>query len=408
VSRRSPRLRRRHVVLAALLAVAALVIANAERRVLVGEIEKSEDGAFYAVPTPLPAGDPGEIIRREPILSAPMGTTAWRVVYHSRDLHGRDVAVSGVVLEPDWPAPPGGRTVVSWAHPTTGAAAHCAPSLGLDPFLDIEGMHALLAAGYAIAATDYPGLGVPGESSYLLATSEARSVLDAARAAREILGADASNRVLLWGHSQGGQAALVAAEQARTYAPELEIAGVAVAAPAAELGVLMSDNIDTMAGVTIAAYAVSAYQAAYAQDYPSGELGTILTPAGAAATPELAALCLLSQSDQLHAIAQPLIGGYVTTDPASTEPWRTLLRDNSAGRSPITVPVFVGQGLADTLVRPAATESYVARLCAQGTDVTLHTYPDIDHAFAAYASVPDLLLWLADIDGGRRAPTTCP
>jgi pimeloyl-ACP methyl ester carboxylesterase len=135
------------------------------------------------------------------------------VIYHSRDLAGDDVPVSGVVIVPDGPAPEGGRTILSWAHPTTGAAAKCAPSRGLDPFQFIEGLHELLAEGYAIAATDYPGLGVIGESSYLLGVPESNSVLDIARAARQIEGAEAGTKLVLWGHSQGGQAVLFAAQR---------------------------------------------------------------------------------------------------------------------------------------------------------------------------------------------------
>ncbi len=399
--------RRRRGVVVVLLVLVTLVVAGAERRLLGGEADARTAVGFYELPASIPPGAPGQIIKREPLLGAPLGSTAYRVVYHSRDLRGRDIPVSGVVVVPAWPAGPEGRTVVSWAHPTTGAAAHCAPSLGIDPFLAIEGMHELLAAGYAIAATDYPGLGVAGESSYLLSVPESNSVLDAARAAREILGAEANDRLLLWGHSQGGQAALVAAERAAAYAPELKLQGVAVAAPAADLGVLMTDDIDTMAGVTIAAYAVSAYQQAYAADYPDHELDAILTPEGAAVTPRVVDLCLLTQSDAIHAVAGPYIGRYVTSNPATTPPWSRLLDVNSAGHSPIDVPVFVGQGLADTLVRPTATEGYVARLCAAGTDVGLHTYAGIDHGLAAYASIPRLMEWLATIDDGGRPASTC-
>jgi pimeloyl-ACP methyl ester carboxylesterase len=352
-------------------------------------------------------GEPGALIRSERLLGAPVGAHAWRILYHSRDLRGRDIAVSGVVVVPDWPAPAGGRTIVSWAHPTTGAAASCAPSLGVDPFLTIEGMRELLAAGHVIAATDYPGMGAPGPSSYLLAVPESNSVLDAARAARQILGAGANGHLLLWGHSQGGQAALVAAERAATYAPELQLDGVAVAAPAADLRVLMTDNIDTMAGVTIAGYAVAAYRDAYAPDYPGGRLSEILTPAGAAATPAIAALCLLTQTSEIHAVAEPLIGGYVRSNPAGTEPWSSLLRDNSAGSGEITVPVFVAQGLADTLVRPSATTAYVDQLCAQGVDVSFHTITGIDHALIAYAAIPALVPWLAEVESGTTPDSTC-
>lgn len=395
------------IVVAAVTIVLALLAADAVRRVVEGAAEQATDAPFYVPPASLPSAPPGTIIRSEPIQSAPEGTNAWRVLYHSRDLAGDDIAVSGVVVAPEGPAPEGGRTVVSWAHPTTGAAAKCAPSLARDPFELIEGLHELLAAGFAIAATDYPGLGVDGASSYLLGIPESNSVLDAARAARALPGSGASDRLLLWGHSQGGQAALFAAERAAEYAPELKLEAVAVAAPAANLNALMTDDIVNLSGTTIASLAIPAYEAAYADRYSKAEIDAILTPAGAAATPQMAALCLLTEADQIHAIADPLVGKYVTADPATTEPWQTLLKENSAGTQPITVPVFVGQGLADELVVPAATEGYVTLICSQGANVTFHTFPDITHALAADASIPELIPWLTAVNSGNTPRNTC-
>jgi pimeloyl-ACP methyl ester carboxylesterase len=392
--------RRTVTVLTVLAVVVALLVADGIRRYAEGEAERASDPAFYALPSPVPTGQAGAIIRRESIASAPAGSTAWRVIYHSRDLAGEDIPVSGIVIVPNSPAPLDGRPIVAWGHPTTGAATRCAPSLGLDPFQLMEGMHELLAEGYAIAATDYPGLGVAGESSYLLGVPESNAVLDSVRAARGIDEAQIGDRFVLWGHSQGGQAVLFAAERAADYAPELTLEGVAVAAPAADLSALMSDDIVDISGVTIASYAIAAYTAAYEDRFGEEAITAILTPAGATATPKMAELCLLAQNEQIHAIADPLVGGYVTSDPATTEPWQTMLRENSAGASPITVPVFVGQGEADELVIPSATEEYVARLCAQKTNVSFHRFPGVDHGFAAYASVPALLLWLAELESG--------
>jgi alpha-beta hydrolase superfamily lysophospholipase len=401
------RKRVRRSIVAAAVIVALLFAANIGRRVVEGEAERNTDAAFYTLPSSIPAGAPGTIIRSEQIASAPLGSTAWRVIYHSRDQAGNDIPVSGIIVAPDGPAPKGGRTIVSWAHPTTGAAVNCAPSLGTDPFLLIEGMHELLAAGYVIAATDYPGMGVDGASSYLLGVPEANSVLDAARAARNISDTHASDRLMLWGHSQGGQAALFAAQRDASYSPDLHLEGVAVAAPAANLNALMTDDIVNLSGVTIASYAFPSFEAAYAGRYSKESIDSVLTPAGAAATPRMAALCLLSQNKQIHAIADPLVGRYVTSDPATTEPWQTMLRENSAGGAPITVPVFVGQGLADKLVIPSATEAYVRLLCSQGADVAFHTFPHINHGLVAYASIPELLPWMAQVDTGRRPASNC-
>ena len=61
----------------------------------------------------------------------------------------------------------------------------------------------MVERGYAVAATDYPGLGTPGPHPYLVGVSEARAVLDPApRAARTMPGVGGSDRFAVWGHSQ--------------------------------------------------------------------------------------------------------------------------------------------------------------------------------------------------------------
>lgn len=405
---RHPVRRRIAMAVVLLIAVAAfLTTVEGTRRYQDGKADLATDPSFYALGSPAPAGKPGEIIRSEPIASAPFGTHAWRMIYHSRDLAGSDVPVSGVVIVPDGVAPAGGRVVVAWGHPTTGTAAHCAPSRGLDPFEYIEGVHELLAAGFAVVATDYPGLGLAVGSSYLLGVPEGNSVLDAVRAARHIPATHTSARVLLWGHSQGGQAVLFAAQRAPAYAPELTVEGVAAAAPAADLNALMRADIVNVSGVTIASYAVPAYTDAYAERYSRAAIEGILTLAGRDATPRMNELCLLSENAQLHAIADPLIGGYVRQDPATTEPWQTMLRENSAGGEPIRVPIFIAQGEADTLVIPSTTAQFVQRLCAQGENVSFRTLPGIGHGPAAYAALPEALPWLISVAEGRTPTGTC-
>src|SRR3954471_15047634 len=111
------------LALAVATALSGCVVLDLERR---GEFELSDemtDAQFYTLEGDLREGKPGELIRAKTIERAPDGTNGWRVIYHSTDLAGRDIAVSGIVVVPDYAAPKGGRTVVSWAHPTTGSAA---------------------------------------------------------------------------------------------------------------------------------------------------------------------------------------------------------------------------------------------------------------------------------------------
>ena len=72
---------------------------------------RSLDPAFYAPPSPLPPGEPGEVLRVR-ALQAPAGARAWGVLYRSRGVDGRDTVVSGLVVAPARAAPPRGFPVV--------------------------------------------------------------------------------------------------------------------------------------------------------------------------------------------------------------------------------------------------------------------------------------------------------
>src|SRR3984957_6187911 len=166
------------------------------------------------------------------MMFAPAGAAAYRVLYRSTGLHDEPIAVSGIIVVPPGPAPEGGRPIVAWAHPTTGIVPRCAPSLAIFHFQQMPGLRNMVERGYIVAATDYPGLGTVGPHPYLVGISEGRAVLDSVRVARSMPGAGGGLAFAVWGHSQGGQAALYTGILAQGYAPELELVGVAAAAPA--------------------------------------------------------------------------------------------------------------------------------------------------------------------------------
>ena len=175
---------------------------------------------FYrATPQEL-VGPPGSLIRSEPMMFAPAGAQAYRVLYRSVGMRGEPIAVSGVIVVPPGPAPAAGRPIVAWAHPTTGVVPHCAPSLAIFVFQQMAGLRQLIEQGAVVAATDYPGLGTAGPHPYLVGDSEARAVIDSVRVARSLPGVGDGNSFAVWGHSQGGQASLYTGLIAKTYAPE--------------------------------------------------------------------------------------------------------------------------------------------------------------------------------------------
>ncbi|MGH1559106.1 hypothetical protein ACRAWD_18365 [Caulobacter segnis] len=90
------------------------------------------------------------------------------------DRLGRGVLPEGAAAGGGWP-------LIAWAHGTTGVADVCAPSFMPRSDRDQQYLSAWLAAGYAIVATDYAGLGTPGPHPYLQPRSEGLAVLDSAR-----------------------------------------------------------------------------------------------------------------------------------------------------------------------------------------------------------------------------------
>jgi dienelactone hydrolase len=348
--------------------------------------------AFYAVPDPLPPGPPGALIRAVPIagLSAHPDSHAWAVLYHSRDFDGRDVAVSGLVVAPPGAAPPGGRPVAVWGHPSAGLADRCAPSragvLGaIGPWLG-----GLFRQGYVVAATDYQGLGTPGTARTGIGLSAGRAVLDAARAARG-LDTGASGRVVLAGYSEGGHAVLWAAELARAYAPELQLLGVAAAAPWAELAASLKTGGSGLAALS----SVVAWSDAYRLPLD------VLTPAGRKAVDRVRSAC----PEELA--ADPAIVAVRPRALLSTPPWPALLARNTPGHAATPAPIFLAQGADDDRITPAATGLLVRRLCRLGDTVELRTYQHAGHGDVPDVAGGDVLAWIGERLAGRPARSTC-
>ena len=362
---------------------------------------------FYSVSGVNLASYPnGALIRSAPMENAPDNATAFRVLYRSEGLRGEPITVSGVVIVPAGAPPPGGRPIVAWAHPTTGIVAQCAPSLARVFFRSIQGLHELLAQGFVIAATDYPGLGTAGPHPYLVGISEARAVLDSVRVARKIPGAGDGKIFAVWGHSQGGQAALFTGILAHDYAPELELVGVAAAAPATDLATLLSADLDTNGGRNITAMTLWSWSRVY-----NAPIDNVVTPEAIPTIDRLANECIERFFDvfQRRGPSRALTRSFLKVKNVSDiEPWHALLVQNSPGPLPASIPVFLAQGTKDQLVLPAVTQAYYAKLCQSGTPVQFDSLPNVGHLFAARDSANSAITWLTARFHHQPPTSSCP
>jgi acetyl esterase/lipase len=361
--------------------------------------------AFYQANERDVVGPPGTIIRWEPMPFSPANATAYRVLYRSTGMRDEPIAVSGVVIVPQGPAPAGPRRIVAWAHPTSGVVPRCAPSLAVFLFQQIQGLREMIERGYVVAATDYPGLGTPGPHPYLVGTSEGRSVIDSVRAARQIPGVETARDYVVWGHSQGGQAALFTGILAEQYAPELTLRGVAAAAPATNLAGLMQDDFGSAGGKSLTAMTLWSWARVY-----GAPIAQVVDPSAMPTVDRLAHECIESIFDLIvrGRSERPLEQRFLLVDDiAQQEPWRDLMIRNTPGLVPHRLPMFVAQGLSDTLVRPEVTEHYVQRLCAAGSSVRLVLMPGVNHGFIARDRAAAAVDWMADRFAGAPPPNDC-
>jgi pimeloyl-ACP methyl ester carboxylesterase len=297
-------------------------------------------------------------------------------------------------------------------HNTTGIARGCAPSL--DPFRPLPGAEeafyqqqvaGFVERGFVVVATDYQGLGAAdGVHPFLVGEPAAYNVLDAARAARSLPDLTLAPDTILWGHSQAGHAAAWAAQLAPTYAPDVPIAGVILAAPAADPTLLLAAAAQGQTEPSSLTGYIVSLVSAWRHVYPEVAAAPALTPAALEKLGLVTRECVPTVA---AAYADRPLTDYVDVAALETAPWAGLLAQNAAGQQRIDMPVLVAQGTADPLVPVAVTEALVGQLCRLGTDVELRRYPDVAHGAVIAAAMPDMLAWARERLAGRPTASTC-
>lgn len=361
-----------------------------------------------------PAGaiaSPGTLLRAAPFVrDVPARARGWRILYATRRADGAPAVASAIVLVPLAPSlrP---RPVIAWAHGTTGVEAGCAPSLLAHPFPDVPALGAVIGRGWALVATDYPGLGTRGMGRepvhpYLVGADEAHSALDAVRAARHLPGSGLSDQVVVWGHSQGGHTALWTGILAETYAPDLALAGVAALAPASDLPELTERVQSTLAGRITTSYLVTAYSGVFS-DVQFDQV--VRGPARLLAR-DIARRCLGGMRALTSVAEAHMLGGPIFREDPRTGAFGERLRENTP-TAHIAAPLLIAQGLKDPLVLPEVQAAYVGRQCRAGQPLTYLTYPDRDHLSLVAADSPliaVLLGWSEERFRGVPARDRCP
>lgn len=353
---------------------------------------------FYVTTGLAAAGAPGEIVRHEPLGSSVPGGYGVRILYRTQRANGSYTFSSGVVYIPNRLA--AGKPVVAWAHGTLGLGDQCAPSRTSDPPGTIPGLAAMMQNGWVVTATDYAGFGTPGEQGYLVGGDEARDVLNSVRAARQLTGAGAN--VAVWGHSQGGNSALFAANQAVSYAPELRLAGTVASAPAAELIPLLNEQYGTAADWVIGPLVATSWPAAN----PALHASDILTPLGLRTYPTIADQCILPAT--IEGLGRTVLGQtFFTKDPIDVPSWRAMAEQQSAPHLGSLQPLLVVESQADQVVLPNTTALYIKQACEIGTNPSTLWLQKVAHQNIPDKSAAQVIGWIGDRFNGMAHTSGC-
>lgn len=368
-----------------------------------------EGAAFLVAPSA-----PQAQVDRNPLdVDASDAGAAFLMSYPMPGIDGQTRSENAVVLLPLGDAPADGWPVVAWAHQTTGVADSCAPSRSSQLADQAGYLNGWLAAGFAVVAPDYERLGTDGLHPYLNLASSARAVnfaVDAAVAQFPEL----SERYVVVGHSQGGHAALGAAELAAETA-DIELMAVVAAAPvsnvlsqdAAQRTVVEDDTVALEDRVPVAAQRLlfgSLILQGVKASNPAFDLDAVYGSSGDNLRRTAATGCIDDIGPVLAGVVPGalLLGG--STDTVIDSQVNNLpevasyLAANEPGRRAIDVPVMLLQGMADSVVLPDSTDQLAARMQQiNGVAPVVNRYDSATHSSVLLISFSDALNFVTSV-----------
>ena len=352
-------------------------------------------GPFYRWSGPLAHDVPGTVLRSRTIALPDVGATrpvrAAQLLYVTTDELGRRTVSVATVLQPGAKAAPQAPRLVSYQAAYDALGTQCDPSytlrLGASTAAPVL---PYLAAGDTVVSADFEGedlaFGAGQQGGY--------EALDAIRAAETWLGAaEASMPVGMVGYSGGSVPTEFASELAPTYAPHLDIVGVAE-------GGIPVDLFHNLAYVDHPAsswnWVIPVHLVGLARGFGLKHLASYLTAKGSAVV----------RSDETRCV-----GGFdgLTTAQLFKPQYRDIEKDPVLARMIDHVimgrtgtprgPLFMGVGLSgptgDGVIVTKDVQGLAHTYCERKVPVELHIYTGLDHRQAAAPFLSEAQSFLA-------------
>ncbi|MEY3481529.1 MAG: hypothetical protein RIQ71_2304 [Verrucomicrobiota bacterium] len=403
----------KHIPLAVVCTLATIAFAQAEIPVDTNQPPTPSATKERFAP-PFTGGKPGDLLSHKEIGTDIKGTRAWKVRYVSKDVNDVPTEVTGLVIAPEDKGKD--RKVMTWCHGTTGIGDAACPSAQPNPargfltYFDtpstqqidcgVPGLQGWIDDGYVVCATDYQGLGSPGQHQYVVNRTQARDAVYLVHAAHKLDEVSAGTKFGGAGWSQGGGAAAALAELDATDYGDLKLVGTVPMSP----------------GVASIAYGMPKGLTAALSDpsiAPDGHLLMVLASFQVANPDELKlsdyftplGIEIIETSWNIQAVHHfgdtvarlfRLKGAIMQSKPTNLDRWQAAITAGSAATRKPVAPVLMCTDTFDggTVVPVSWQQAYAEKVKELGGTIEVKEYPKDDHFSLPNHCAPDARAWL--------------
>lgn len=352
---------------------------------------------------------PGILLKARPVSVQvyqvrPDAVSAYQLMYTTTDHFGRRVISTGILMIPEDGTAPADRKIIGYAEANDSLGANCAPSHQWtggnqsDPamFSALGPVAEMFGRGWAVMMSDVGNDGDTSPHPFSVGQFSGKATLDGVRAALALpeAGMASDTPVGIYGVAGGGVAAGFAAEQAHTYAPELNVTASAIQA-------MMIDpsTFEATAAGGIGSGFVFSSVLGFDAGYPEIKLDDHFTPVGRDVAAAFRTSC------QALYLALPFVPfDVLLTNPAprSIPALAAAYEDNTLGKQAPKSKLLISSCEDDFLVPFSEAQELADTYRADGGDVDLipSQCGPLDYVTNLYKTVTDQLgmqdvAWLA-------------
>lgn len=405
--------KRRLLMIACTIAALAALALGPAGTALADDPSPAPSASKPRLAPPVIGKKPGTLLSHEEIATSITGSRAWKVRYISKDVNHVAHEVSGLVIAPKDRGE--NRKVLTWCHGTTGLGDAGCPSAQPDPACElltyfdapsarqidcgVPGLQGFIDDGYVVCATDYQGLGTPGQHQYVVNRTQARDAVYLVHAARQ-LEVGAGTKFGCAGWSQGGGASAAVAELDPEDYGDLKLVGTVCMSPGAAIiafenpvGPTEAIGNSTVPPDSHLVMMIAGFQIAHPEKL---KLSDFFTPLGVEIVETSWNIQPVHHLNDTFARLFRLKGPVMQDKPANLDAWKAAITAGSAATRRPVAPVLMCMDMfaGGTAVPVAWQTAYAEKVKQLGGRIEVKEYPHDDHFTLPNNCAPDARAWL--------------